>query len=137
MWPKWSWVQVPSFTLSKHSASISLDIKLVTFGAWRSPVSAPALGAGSRKFESSRPDMYGKVETLSRKSEVPPKGSLWENLLAPTNYKEPRDTSSLKLRSAGKFQETIEDTRKYFCLYLDIGSCLLTLVFKGPDSSIG
>jgi hypothetical protein len=31
-------------------------------GAWRSPASAPALGAGSRKFKSFRPDKFFLIE---------------------------------------------------------------------------
>ena len=36
----------------------SVPLKNDNNGAWRSPVSAPALGAGSRKFKSSRPDTF-------------------------------------------------------------------------------
>ena len=34
------------------------------FGVWRSPVSAPALGAGGRRFESSRSDHVAEVTFL-------------------------------------------------------------------------
>ena len=33
-----------------------MEKPLIFFGVWRSPVSAPALGAGGRRFESSHPD---------------------------------------------------------------------------------
>ena len=42
LWPRRPWVQVPSLTQK--------------FGVQRSPVNAPALGAGDREFESLYPD---------------------------------------------------------------------------------
>ncbi len=40
---------------------------LKTYGVWRSPVSAPALGAGSRRFESFHPDSFSKKEKFLKK----------------------------------------------------------------------
>ncbi len=42
-----------------NSAAISYNtLLLLFFGAWRSLDSAPALGAGGRRFKSSRPDQF-------------------------------------------------------------------------------
>ena len=36
-------------------------VPIYQFGVWRSPVSAPGLGPGGRRFESCHPDTIGKA----------------------------------------------------------------------------
>ena len=44
---------------------------VLSFGAWRSPVSAPAWGAGGRRFESARPDTETeKTKIEGRRSKI-------------------------------------------------------------------
>ena len=59
-----------SLARKRSGVRISSAPPLFLFGAWRSLVSAPALGAGGRRFESFRPDQRGPKECRRGNSSV-------------------------------------------------------------------
>ena len=79
-WQVWLWNKVPGLAI----------------GAWRSLASAPALGAGSRRFESSRPDLSSTTDDLLHfLGESPVRSSAWRRSFL---FPDEADTSNSRVR---------------------------------------